>query len=214
MSVPCLQPPRLVEEPLVVHQVSVGRLSLSQCYLLADVSLPLPDLLLLLGPDILHPLLPLELFGSELPDLLSFLDLLLVLIIIIVLNSVLLLPSPHCCLSQRLLLLQILIVCHTLLHPGSLFQLQFRLPLCDVQGVDAISEALVNSVLLQIPPIGSQSHVDGDCVSPQILPVRDARGNLPILLILGCYLLRWGSQNLRGRRALASRNLSVLECWG
>lgn len=102
--------------------------------------------------------------SEVLPDLIILLVLALPIGVFLV-DPPSLLPGLQDSLPQILLLLQVLLIIHTFLNPGPLLQLQLRLSLCYVKGVDDIGEMLVDGVVLQGPALGTDSHVDGDCVA-------------------------------------------------
>lgn len=55
---------------------------------------------------------------------------------------------------------------------------------CHVQRLSELGKAVVDGSLLQASPISCQALVKGDGISLGVLPVGDAGGDLPVLLVL------------------------------
>jgi len=55
---------------------------------------------------------------------------------------------------------------------------------CHVQGLSEFGKAVIDGSFLQASPISCQSLVQGNGVPLGILPIGDAGGNLPVLLVL------------------------------
>mmetsp|Transcript_21294 Transcript_21294/g.46213 ORF Transcript_21294/g.46213 Transcript_21294/m.46213 type:complete len:326 (+) Transcript_21294:360-1337(+) len=64
-----------------------------------------------------------------------------------------------------------------------------RLTLGQVQIFGKCCELVVYSNILQLTTVGGQTLVQWDGITFSVLPIGDARGDLPIFLILGCQLL-------------------------
>ena len=61
-----------------------------------------------------------------------------------------------------------------------------------VQRLSELGKAVIDGSLLQTSPISCQSLVQGDGVPLGVLPVGNARGDLPVLLILDADWTRGG----------------------
>ena len=87
-------------------------------------------------------------------------------------------------LPQHVLLLLLLLLGNLLLQLSTHLHGLSGLPVGNVQGLGHLGELLVDMHLLQATSISCQSLVQWHCVSLCVLPVGDARWDLPLLLLL------------------------------
>lgn len=124
----------IIEQSLIVHQILIGRLSLSQGNFFTDISFLFFNLLLSFCTDFLHSLFSFDFPHAMISKFLSLAKLLIfVFIIFVFLNSFHVLFRLHRQSSHLLLFLQILLVIHTSLNLCSFLKLKLRLTLCNVE---------------------------------------------------------------------------------
>lgn len=98
---------------------------------------------------------------------------------------------------------------NALLHLGPELHGFSGLPVGDKQRLGQLGKLLVDVRLLQPAPVGREPLVQRDRVALGVLPVGDARGNLPLLLLLDRDLARGRVEDRCGRGRRAARYLLV-----
>lgn len=129
--------------------------------------------------------------------------------ILIFLNSFHFFSSLKCSFSQVLLLLEIVLVLDTFLNFCPLFILYFCLSFGNVQRINNISKRFVYWIVLERSSVCTDSHVNWNCITSWIFPIRDARWDFPVLhVFFSEFSWRW-SMKWRRWWAWSRRKLSV-----
>ena len=162
----------VVKETLVICELLVCRLSLSQGNFFADISFFLLDLFFPLSSDLLHSFLSFNLSHTMISELLSFLHfLILILIPFLFLYLFILFSSLKSSSPQIFFFLQILFIINTSLNFCSFLQLKLRLSLGYIERIDDVCKRLVNRVMLKGSTVGCQTHMNRNCVTSRVFPV-------------------------------------------
>ncbi|GMR57302.1 hypothetical protein PMAYCL1PPCAC_27497, partial [Pristionchus mayeri] len=111
--------------------------------------------------------------------------------------------------AHLLLLLHLLVLGDLPLEHRALLHSVSRLSIGNIQRLGETREVLVNVLLQGSSTVGGESLVEGDGETLGVLPVGDARRDLPVRLILYCGLQRWGVHHGRGWRGRRHRDLRV-----